>query len=365
MPTSDEEFMRMALQLASIAKERTSPNPMVGAILVKNSRVIGFGAHLQAGKKHAEIHALDIAGADAQGSTLYITLEPCAHYGKTPPCANALVQAGISRAVIAMEDPFPLVAGKGIEILRAAGIEVTVGVLEHEARTINKIYLHYVEHQRPYVTLKIAASLDGFIAASDGTPLTITGKDAQIESHRLRNAVDGIIVGVNTIISDNPQLTTRVLDIGRNPIRFIFDRHLRIPLNSRVVTDPIARTVVFCHSQAEPSRELALQQNGVEVLRLQSDNSQEMICEALLRMGEWGLRHLLLEGGSTLTAAFLAAQMVDEVWMFHAPLFFTLGWPAFKPTRDPVYRSPIRLNNITRKTLGDDELMIGNPIWKT
>ncbi|PWI56624.1 riboflavin biosynthesis protein RibD [Sulfoacidibacillus thermotolerans] len=356
--------MRMALQLAAVARGRTSPNPMVGAVLVKEGRIIGFGAHLQAGKPHAEIHALQMAGEDAAGSTLYVTLEPCAHYGKTPPCANALVQARIRRAVIAMKDPFPLVAGKGIEILRHAGILVEVGLLAEEAQALNRNFLHYVEKKRPFVTLKLAASLDGWIATKEKQPLALTSYEALVETHRLRNEVDGIIVGVNTILSDDPQLTVRMVENGRNPVRFIFDRHLRIPLHAKVVTDGQAHTVVFCGPDADALRAAHLVDAGVEVVRLLHTDSLAMIHEALTHMGENGARHVMLEGGSTLAYAFLGARAIDEVWLFHAPKLLMTGWPAFVKG-DPETTSvlPLVLENITRRSVGVDELTIGTPVW--
>lgn len=364
MPIGDEEYMRMAIQLATFATGRTSPNPLVGAVLVKGNRIVGFGAHLQSGKKHAEIHALDMAADDAFESTLYVTLEPCAHYGKTPPCAHALVKAGIQRAVIAMRDPFSLVAGKGIAILRDAGITVEVGLLESEARSLNKIYLHYIEHQRPFVTLKLAASMDGWIATTDGTPLALTGTEAQRETHQLRNQVDAIMVGVNTIIQDNPQLTTRQIANGRNPIRYIFDHMLRTPVGARVVTDQAVSTVILCSPTADPTKAEELRACGVEVVHLHSLEEDEMIREALALMGERGLRHVLLEGGSTLAQAFLDAQAVDEVWMFHAPVFLGSGWPTLKQSHQSSGQSfPIRLKDIVRKTIGADELTIGTPVY--
>ena len=207
---TDEEYMRVALDAASYAKGRTSPNPLVGAVVVKDNRIVSVGWHRKAGTEHAEIHALKMAGDLAKGSTIYVTLEPCSHYGRTGPCAKALVEAGISRAGVAMPDPNPLVSGRGIQILKDAGIQVDVGILEEEARKLNEVFLKWIVKKIPFVTLKMAMSLDGKIATCTGESQWITSAESRLKGHEWRDSTDAILVGIGTVLADNPQLTARI-----------------------------------------------------------------------------------------------------------------------------------------------------------
>ena len=360
---NDEVYMKMAIDLSEIARGRTSPNPIVGAVLVKNDRVIGFGAHLQAGTAHAEIHALKMAGTEARGSTLYVTLEPCAHHGRTPPCAPAVAAAGVRRVVIAVEDPFHLVAGRGVAILRAAGMEVSVGCLDKEASRSNEVFLQYARSGRPFVVLKLAATLDGRIAAKSGQRLAITGPEAQLAVHRLRNVVDVIAVGVGTVLADDPLLTTRLVAGGRSPVRVILDRTLRTPVTAQVVTDRSALTVIVCDDAADPKRQQALEDAGVEVWALpaaETDNVSRV--KSMLRaLAAKGWIHVLVEGGSTVAAAFLEADSVDRLWFFHAPKLQGGGVPAVSGPALTTAFAGLALRDVRWSTVGEDSLMTATP----
>ena len=221
---SDEDYMREALRLARNALGRTSPNPLVGAVVVREGRIVGAGWHRKAGTPHAEVHALAMAGSLAQGATVYVTLEPCSHHGRTGPCAEALVQAGVSRVVIGMQDPNPLVAGRGIAILEKAGIDVTCGILEEEAKALNEVFLKWILQREPFVVLKTAMTLDGKITTSTGESRWITNEASRQRSHELRDIYDAILVGIGTVLADDPSLTTRLPGgLGKNPLRVILD----------------------------------------------------------------------------------------------------------------------------------------------
>ena len=260
----EEDFMREALLLAANARGRTAPNPLVGAVIVREGRIVGAGWHRKAGTPHAEVHALAMAGDLAHGATVYVTLEPCSHHGRTGPCAEALVKAGVKRVVTAMLDPNPLVAGKGKAMLEAAGVEVTVGVLAEEARRLNEAYLKWVTEKLPFVTLKTAMTLDGKIATAAGKSQWITGEAARQRVHEMRDVTDAIVVGIGTVLADDPSLTTRLADgTGRNPVRVIVDSRARTPLAAKVVQDGAAKTLVAVTCAAPEERCAALEATGV------------------------------------------------------------------------------------------------------
>ncbi len=233
---TDKDYMQLALDLAASALGKTNPNPVVGAVLVKNGVIVGTGLHRKAGEPHAEVHAFNMAGEHAEGATLYVTLEPCSHFGKTPPCANLVVKSKVARVVVATRDPNPSVAGRGIRLIEDAGIEVEVGVLEEEAQKLNERFIHNMLTSRPFVISKFAMTLDGKIATQNGHSQWITGEDARSHVHEIRNDVDAILVGIGTVLADNPKLTTRLKEgNGKNPIRLVLDSHLRTPMDANVV----------------------------------------------------------------------------------------------------------------------------------
>ncbi len=234
MVQEDERWMKRALRLAEKGRGRTSPNPMVGAVLVKNGKSVGEGYHVKAGTDHAEIIALKRAGEEARGAILYLNLEPCTHYGRTPPCAPAVIEAKVKRAVIGMEDPNPSVRGRGLESLKRAGLDVEVGILEKECRRLNEAFCKYITKKEPFVILKVAATLDGKIATREGDSKWISGETSRRFVHRMRDQVDGVVVGIGTVLKDDPQLTARIKK-GRDPYRVILDSQLRIPEEAKVI----------------------------------------------------------------------------------------------------------------------------------
>jgi diaminohydroxyphosphoribosylaminopyrimidine deaminase/5-amino-6-(5-phosphoribosylamino)uracil reductase len=317
-PGRDEVWMRRALRAAAKARGRTSPNPMVGAVLVKGGRVVGEGYHAKAGEPHAEIVALGIAQERAKGSTLYLNLEPCAHQGRTPPCAPRVVQSGVKKAIIGMRDPNPRVEGKGIHILEEGGLEVRVGVLEQECRKLNEAFCKHITTGFPFVILKAASTLDGKIATRAGDSKWISSEASRRLVHRLRNEVDGIVVGIETILKDDPLLTARV-PRGRDPTRIILDAHLRIPEDARVIETLPSKTILVATEKAPLEKVERLRGRGVEVWRLDSVEGKIDLKTCLAKLGAMGMMSLLVEGGSQVYGSFLDEGLVDKLVLFLAP----------------------------------------------
>ena len=317
---TDDFYMNFALQLAQVAEGQTNPNPVVGAVIVKDQEIVGFGAHLKAGTPHAEVNALQMAGEKAFGSTIYVTLEPCSHYGKTPPCANALVKAGVKRVVVASLDPNPLVAGKGIGILKKAGIEVTTGVLKEKAEQLNKVFFHFIQHEVPYVTLKQAITLDGKLAAKTGDGEAITGIEVQHDVHQEREKNDAILVGIGTILKDNPSLTNRFGYTKKQPIRVILDTNLSISHDAKVMTEDITPTWIFTGSNVSEERVKSLLQAHVEIISLSKQTIS--IEEVLKELGKRKIMNLYVEGGSAINASFLKSGYVNQIITYIAPKIF-------------------------------------------
>lgn len=308
--------MQLAIQLAKTTKGQTSPNPAVGAVVVKNGEVAGLGSHLKAGEPHAEVYALNMAGSKAEGATLYVTLEPCSHYGKTPPCAELIINSGVKRVIIAMKDPNPNVAGKGVEMLEKAGIDVNVGICQEEAKKINDDFQHYVVSKTPFVTLKTAMTIDGKIATSTGESKWITGEKARADVHRYRHEHDAILVGIGTVLKDNPKLTTRLPEGGKNPIRIILDRQLKTPLDSFVVTDKSAPTWIVIDKNVEIERKGRYNFPHVKLIEM-SDPHQ--LSKLMLKLGQLGITSLFVEGGAHINNSFLTAKIVNQFIFYIAP----------------------------------------------
>jgi diaminohydroxyphosphoribosylaminopyrimidine deaminase / 5-amino-6-(5-phosphoribosylamino)uracil reductase len=317
----DHFYMQRALDLAVKARGRTNPNPMVGAVIVKNGQIIGEGYHHRAGTPHAEIHALNAAGEQAVGATLYVTLEPCSHCGRTPPCAEAVIKAGIKRAVISVLDPNPLVAGQGINRLREAGIEVKIGLLKNEAVRLNEVFFKYIQTRLPFVALKTAMTLDGKIAAYSGDSRWVTGPVAREYVHQLRNIYDAIMVGIGTVLKDDPQLNTRLqLEGKRDPVRIIVDSNLELPIAGNIATSAHKqRTIVFCSAAAEKVRWKRLESLGLEIIGLNCAGGLLPLQRVMEVIGEMGLCSLLVEGGGEINAYLLEHQLIDKVYWFIAP----------------------------------------------
>ena len=357
----DKYYMQQALTIAQYATGRTSPNPLVGAVIVKDGHIVGQGWHRQAGTPHAEIHALAQAGELANGATIYVTLEPCSHYGRTGPCADALIAAGVKKAVVAMTDPNPEVAGNGLSRLRAAGIEVVEGVLAAEAAKINEVFIKWITTGIPFGVLKTAMSLDGKIAAYTGHSQWITGSAARAYVHKLRDIYDGIVVGIGTVLTDNPQLTTRLPEGSHNPIRIIVDSMARTPLNANVVADKQAPTLIAVSEAAPAERVAALRSRGVEVLVLEHTLHGINLRRLFKVLGERRITSVFVEGGATINASLLAANLIDKVYCFIAPKILG-GKAAPSPVGGAGVETvdqAILLEDITTQTIGTDVLLNG------
>lgn len=315
----DEQYMKRALNLALKGEGYVSPNPLVGAVIVKAGKIIGEGYHQKCGEAHAEVNAINSATEEIEGATIYVTLEPCSHYGRTPPCADKIIENKIARVVIGTVDPNPLVAGKGIEKLQKAGIEVKVGVLEKECININEIFMKFISTKTPYVLMKSAMSLDGKIATSSGESKWITSEEARNRVHQLRHKYSGIMVGINTVIKDNPELTCRITS-GVSPIRIIVDSKLRIPVDSKIVSSAYqTRTIVATTNKSNERDRKKLEESKVEVLVVKDKAGKVDLKDLMVRLGEMKIDSILLEGGGNLNYSALEAGIVDEVQMYISP----------------------------------------------
>jgi len=314
-------YMRLALRLAARGVGRTSPNPVVGAVVVHGGAVVGKGCHERAGGPHAEVHALRAAGDLARGGTLYVTLEPCNHYGRTPPCTEAIVRSGVRRVVVGCRDPNPHVAGKGVEVLRGHGLEVEVGVEEERCRRLNDAFIKHVTTGLPLVVAKAAASLDGKIASATGDSRWISNERSRRFGHRLRRAVDAVLVGVGTVLADDPQLTPRIPGMGgKKLLRVILDTNLRTPLESQVVRSTVeAATLIATGPQPDRRRVAQLRERGVEVLALPLEEGRVSPSSLLRELGSRQITSVLVEGGAEVHGSFFQAGLVDKVYFFYAP----------------------------------------------
>jgi diaminohydroxyphosphoribosylaminopyrimidine deaminase/5-amino-6-(5-phosphoribosylamino)uracil reductase len=362
MNNLDEKYMRLALRLAAKARGRTSPNPMVGALVVKGGKVISRGYHLRAGGPHGEARALVKAGAAARGATLYVTLEPCSHRDKrTPPCTPLVARSGVKRVVVAMIDPNPRVSGKGIRALRSAGISVTAGLLETEARKLNEVYIKHITTGMPFVTLKIAQTLDGKIATAAGESKWITGELAREEGRRLRAGNDAILVGINTVLGDDPSLTTRIPD-GRDPVRVIVDSTLRTPLNAKVMQRNLPGKTIIATLAGAPSAKIKrLQDAGAEVIFVKPGRGGVDLRDLMRKLGKRDLLSVLIEGGSEINASAFKADIVDKVVLFVAPLLMT-GRDALCSVGgvSPAKLSEaVKLHDVSAKFVGQDLMIVG------
>ncbi|QXM09068.1 bifunctional diaminohydroxyphosphoribosylaminopyrimidine deaminase/5-amino-6-(5-phosphoribosylamino)uracil reductase RibD [Geomonas subterranea] len=358
------KMMRLALSEARKGVGKTAPNPAVGCVIVKDDAIVGKGWHKKAGTPHAEVHALRKAGALAQGADVYVTLEPCSHFGKTPPCAKALIEARVSRVYVAMVDPNPLVSGRGIAMLREAGIEVEVGLLEAESRELNLPFIKWIQTRRPYVVLKSAITLDGKSATASGDSKWVTGDAARREVHRLRGRLDAIMVGVGTVIKDDPLLTCRVPG-GKDPLRVIVDSTLRIPRHAALFSLKSQATTVIATCCADPARGDALSAHGVEVLVCKERDGRVDLDDLLSKLGERGVQSVLLEGGHHLAGAFVRGGFIDRCMLFLAPkLVGGTGMGLFAGEGVQLMADAIRLEDVQVKRIGVDLLVQGKPAKK-
>lgn len=315
----DEKYMQIALDLAKKGKGWTSPNPLVGAVIVKEGRVIGQGYHETYGQPHAEVNAMASAKEDVAGATLYVTLEPCSHFGKTPPCSDLVIDKKLQRVVVGAFDPNPLVAGKGIERLRNAGIEVVVGVLENECQRLNEVFMKYIITKEPFVVMKTAMSLDGKIATVTGESQWISGEASRRQVHNLRHELSGIMVGVETVIRDDPQLTARNAN-SKNPIRIVVDSQLRIPVESTILSQQNkVKTIVATTERVDKKRIKTLKNMGIEIVVTKEKSGRVDLRALMSTLGAMGIDSILLEGGATLNFSALEEGIVDKIQVYIAP----------------------------------------------
>jgi diaminohydroxyphosphoribosylaminopyrimidine deaminase/5-amino-6-(5-phosphoribosylamino)uracil reductase len=372
--STDKIFMKKALALAARAKGRTSPNPMVGAVVVKGGIIIGSGYHKKAGTPHAEILALDKAGQNAKNATLYVNLEPCCHTEKkTPPCTKEIIRSKVKKVVVAMTDPNPKVAGKGISELQEAGIQTHVGIMEPEARRLNEAFTKFILTKTPFVTLKMAQSLDGRIATARGESKWITGPEAREYVHRLRNEVDAVLVGIGTVKKDNPSLDCRARG-GRNPFRIVLDSALQIPLNSKLLKHRDGKTIIAATRRAPERKIRQLRRQGHTVLIIDAGSAgnrrtglsssgvlQVDLKRLMKKLGKMEITSVMTEGGSSVAAAALSEKIVDKVLFFIAPKIIggTDAVPSVGGKSPHLLKHALNLNIAQITTFGSDICMEG------
>ncbi|MHB8526153.1 MAG: bifunctional diaminohydroxyphosphoribosylaminopyrimidine deaminase/5-amino-6-(5-phosphoribosylamino)uracil reductase RibD, partial [Candidatus Acidiferrales bacterium] len=357
---ADEAWMARALMLAHRGVAQAHPNPMVGAVLVKedhakDARVVGEGFHIYEAHKHAEIVALERARADARRATLYVNLEPCCHTGRTGPCTKAIIEAGVKRVVVAMHDPNPAVAGRGIRQLRRAGVEVIVGVREDAARRLNEAFAKWIRTKLPFVTLKTALTLDGQIASPGGTVTWITSAESREEVQTLRHASDALLTGIGTVLADDPRMTDRTGLPRRRPLlRAIIDSKLRLPIKSEMVKSAKNDVLVFTTQSANSAKAKSLRNAGVEIVQVRSRRGHVNLREVLRELGKREILGVILEAGSALNGAMLAADLVDKMILFYAPkILGAVAMPVARHRARPIEKTPA-LQNITLRRFGPD-----------
>lgn len=355
---TDQEWMRLALDLAELGEGDVNPNPLVGAVVVRDDHVVGRGYHHRFGGPHAEVHALDEAGDAARGATLYVTLEPCCHYGKTPPCTDRILAAGIRRVVVATVDPNPIISGRGLATLRAAGIEVIEGVLAEAALRQTEIFRKYITTGLPFVHLKLATSLDGRIATKTGDARWISGEASRVRAHRLRRRNAAILVGIGTALSDDPRLDVRHV-FGRSPTPIVLDAYGRLPQSARLLGTGLSPIVAA--AAVPPERRFALEQAGCRVWEIPAEEGGVDLPLLVRRVGEAGLDSILVEGGGETAASFLAAGLVDRVSFFVAPLLIggRDAVPAIGGLGADRVEDAVRLVDVTTEQIDGDLLVSG------
>ncbi|MBS4960373.1 MAG: bifunctional diaminohydroxyphosphoribosylaminopyrimidine deaminase/5-amino-6-(5-phosphoribosylamino)uracil reductase RibD [Clostridiales bacterium] len=363
---SPEQYMKRALELAERGRGRTSPNPVVGAVIVKDDHIIGEGWHKEYGGLHAEINAfLDAQkkGFSVEGAEMFVTLEPCAHYGKTPPCAKKIVEKKLKKVTVGLIDPNPLVGGKGISILEEAGIQVVTGVLEEECRKKNEIFLKYISTKTPFVVMKAAMTLDGKIAASSGDSKWISSDKSRGIVQSMRDKLTGIMVGINTVIMDQPQLTTRIPG-GRNPVRIVVDSRLRIPENAEVLNlKGEDKCIVLTTEKADREKLDRLQNRGIICILCKNKEGHVDLQDAMKKLGEKDIDSILLEGGGTLNFSAIEEGIVDQLVVFIAPkLIGGKDAKTFLEGRGfSKMASAVQLDGIEMSLIGQDIIICGYP----
>ncbi len=354
---ANEKYMRLALDLAKKGTGYVSPNPLVGCVIVKNGKIIGKGYHQKAGTEHAEIHALKAAGKRAKGATMYITLEPCSHFGKTPPCTDAIINSKVRNVVIAMRDVNPKV--NGIKILKSVGIKIKQGILEKEGKRLNEFFIKHMSTKMPFVILKLAMTLDGKIATPTGDSKYITSIESRKAVHALRHSCDAVMVGINTVLNDDPLLDTRLIN-KKNPLKVIVDSKLRIPNNALVFKDP--KKVIIATTKAANKKKMAqFQKKGSIILTIGSKKGLVDLKKLMQELGKRDICSILLEGGSQLAGSALKEKIIDKVIVSYAPKLIGEGIGPIRGFFIPKIKDALTLKDVQIRTIGDELLVEGYP----
>ncbi|MBI2659392.1 bifunctional diaminohydroxyphosphoribosylaminopyrimidine deaminase/5-amino-6-(5-phosphoribosylamino)uracil reductase RibD [Candidatus Woesearchaeota archaeon] len=347
--------MDLAIRLAEKGKGLTSPNPLVGCIVVKRGRIVGKGFHKKAGTEHAEVLALNDAGKKAINSTLYVNIEPCSHWGRTPPCTERIVEAGVREVIIGMKDPNPLV--DGFRELKFRGLKTKIGILEKEAKKLNEVFIKYMRTKRPFVILKVAMSVDGKIATSTGDSKYITSREARAYVHQLRSEVDAVMIGLNTLLRDNPELTPRLVK-GKDPMKIVVDSGLKIPKSCNLMKEP-AKLIIATTGKAPKSRIKKLQQKGINVIVTKSKNGMVEMQDLMKQLGKHEIASVMVEGGSQLNSSAIKEGIVDRVLIFTAPKIIGNGIGAIGSLGIKKIEKAISLKNPVCRRIGKDMLVEG------
>ena len=350
---SHKKYMELAVRLAEKGRGLTSPNPMVGCLIVKRGRIVGKGFHRKAGTEHAEILAINDAGKKAANSTMYVNLEPCSHWGRTPPCTEAIVEAGVREVIIGMNDPNPLV--DGFRELKFRGLKTKIGILEDEAKKLNEAYIKYMRTKRPFVAIKVAMSMDGRIATATGDSRYITSKEARTYVHKLRTEVDAVMVGLNTVLRDNPELTPRLYS-GKDPMKIVVDSQLKIPKNCKLMKEP-CKLILATTGKAPKSLINKFQQKGVNVIITKIKNGMVDLQDLMKQLGKHELTSIMIEGGSELNSSAIKDGIVDKLLIFTAPKLIGNGkGPIGNLGINKIDRA-INLKNPVCRRIGNDSLV--------
>lgn len=353
--STDLEYMKLALEQAQLGRGKVSPNPLVGCVIVKEDKVIATGYHREFGEPHAEVEAISKVDGDLKGCTVYVTLEPCTHHGKTPPCADLLIEKRPDRVVIAIEDPNPIVKGNGVSALEGNGIETIVGILEEEAQKLNRVFITNMNEKRPFITAKFAMTMDGFMAQRDHESKWISCEESRTDVHKFRSEVDAILVGSGTVRQDNPMLNVRLVD-GRNPKRIVLASHLQLPLNSHILKDDNARenTIIYCTNEAQNIKLVdQLRGEGLNVKSISKNSKGKVDVRIALSdlLKEFHIGHIMLEGGAKLFSELYALDMIDEIITYQSPKILGSGLSPFE------YIKPLHLSDDSRFQLSRTEVI--------
>ena len=357
---TDQNYMLQAIQLAKQGEGWTNPNPMVGAVIVKNGRIIGKGYHKKCGELHAERNAIASLTESAEGATIYVTLEPCCHYGKTPPCTEAIIEQKIKRVVIGSRDPNPKVSGKGIKMLQEAGIEVIEDFMREECDRLNPVFFHYITTKMPYVAMKYAMTLDGKIASFSGDSKWVTGEKAREHTHFLRKKYRGILVGIGTVLADDPMLNCRI-ENGVDPVRIVCDSHLQIPLECQLVKTAKDIETIVCYAEENEEKQKALMEAGVQLIKAEKDGQVDLE-KLMMELGSMEIDSVLVEGGGAIHGSFLTSGLVQKVYCYIAPKMIG-GKDALSPVLGKGIEKmsdAVEITDVTVQNFGSDICVSGH-----